>query len=446
VDLGWAINVGAVAAFVAVMLLLGRNRPFLLLSASTLLGQLWSIVSCLYLVTGQYNFELGYTTWFNLAPASLAFYNAVFFIAAWVFLAGSRTVPAATPDAGRRGKLLEAGLLTLGSLSALYLYAELARNGIPLLGGESRQAYLERVYLSNPVGVLVTGNLGTLSLLLGVIAARPANRRGVGGATVRMWSAIIAAALLVHQVLAGNKFSSLFWIGFFFILPSLVSGAPPSRKVLKRAALVLLISLGVFASYKLATRDYSGDVRVTVASRILLLQGELYWATHDRVFNDFEPNPKQVEVEVANILSPDRRPTGLWYLMDRYGDPEIVLAPLLAGFTGGYPAITLELFGPVGAVAVQILMGALFGALAWLLLRYIRRAAYLRIYLVGSVFVLANSLFVMGNFADFFKISTVVKLALVAFIGVFEHLLRAARPALAQPGPLQAAAPAPGTT
>jgi hypothetical protein len=34
----------------------------------------------------------------------------------------------------------------------------------------------------------------------------------------------------------------------------------------------------------------------------------------------------------------------------------------------------------------------------------------------------------------------------VAFIGVFEHLLRAARPALAQPGPLQAAAPAPGTT
>jgi hypothetical protein len=59
-------------------------------------------------------------------------------------------------------------------------------------------------------------------------------------------------------------------------------------------------------------------------------------------------------------------------------------------------------------------MGLIFGALGLLLMRYMRRRQYVRMYLAGTLFVLANSVFVMGTLADLFKPTTVAKLIILA--------------------------------
>src|SRR5260370_23341683 len=114
----------------------------------------------------------------------------------------------------------------------------------------------------------------------------------------------------------------------------------------------------------------------------------MWWVVHDRAFTDFEANSAQRQVELHRLATNEERgTTGLWYLMERYADPRVVNPRFqeIAGFTAGYPAIVLELFGPFGAVGIQIAFGLLCGALAVMLLRFMAAGQYVRVYLGRTV-------------------------------------------------------------
>jgi hypothetical protein len=430
-DVVLLLNLLGVVGFVVLMGVLGRDRAFRYLSLNLLLSQGWSLVSCLYLTTSQYSFELGLTTHQNLAPLTLAFYNALFFLPMWWIL---RRLKPRDHDMAlyRQGMAFDLLVLVVAGLAVVYLYQGFIGNGMPFFTSEPRQWFQARVYWTTPVGRAVSGSLGMLGLLLGVVTVKHLHPKGAAGHLLRTWAIGIVVALVVQQVLAGNKFSSLFWIAFFYGLPYLLFGDESALTRLargsrfRRAVVGVLVVGGLYGSFRLARAVYERDVRISVASRVLVLQGQMWWTVHDRVFKDFEGNRAQLDVELRRLATrEEQRSVGLWYLMERYADPKIVNSTFrqITGFTAGYPAIVLELFGPFGAVAVQVMIGFLNGLLAMLLFRFMAAGQYIRVYLAGTIYVLANSVFTMGIFEDLIKPTTVYKLVILGCLGVVTLLV-----------------------
>ena len=416
------LNGAAVLGFVVLIAFMYRSVAYRYLSLNLVVGQLWALVSCLYLTTGQYTFELNVNTYQNLSPLSLAVYNSMFFAAAWMVLRRVSIAPAAQSESRGRGRAMDALVIGVSVAAIGYLFSEFIQNGVPLFSGESRQQFLFRVLLSSSAGRVVSGNVGTIALLLGTLTVKLHRALDWRGRRLRDAAVLLVLLLLAHQVLAGNKFSSLFWICFSYLLP-IALFVRLQRQALRRVLVAGGATALLFGAIQLAGMAYASSLNVSVASRVFVLQGELWWAVHDRVFSGEPGDAGQLHAEVTKILSPSStEETGVRHLMDRYGDPQLVVVMQLAAFTGGYPAIALDVLGPWWTALLQVAMGLLFGVICWLMVGYVRRAAYVRLYLVGTLFGLANSVFVMGDMSDFFKLTTALKLLLLAGLELYTGL------------------------
>lgn len=419
-DLIALLNGAAVLGFVALIAFMYRSVAYRYLSLNLVVGQLWALVSCLYLTTGQYTFELNVNTYQNLSPLSLAVYNAIFFAAAWVLLRRVSIASASASESLVGGRAMDALVIGVSAAAIGYLFSEFIQNGVPLFSGESRQQFLFRVLLSSSAGRVVSGSVGTIALLLGTLTVKLRRAPDWRGRRLRDAAVLLVLLMLVHQVLAGNKFSSLFWICFSYLLP-IALFVRLQRRALRRVLLAGGAAALLLGAIQLAGMAYASSLNVSVASRVFVLQGELWWAVHDRVFGGEPGDPGQLHAEVAKILSPSstEEETGVRHLMDRYGDPQLVVVMQLAAFTGGYPAIALDVLGPWWTAFLQVAMGLLFGAICWLTLGYIQRAAYVRLYLVGTIFGLTNSVFVMGDMSVLFKWTTALKLILLGALELY---------------------------
>ena len=409
------LNIVGICGFLLFSAMLMRARQFRILAINLFIGQVWSMLSCFYLTTGQYNVELGYTTWQNLSPLSLAFYNGLFFAAAWLLLRRETPLVEEGANSATFGGWTDGIVLIVIGAAVTYLTVTVIVNGPPLFSGEARQRFLQRAMQTNAPTRVAAGSTGFMALVLGVMVVHSLHARHGVARVMRFAASGFALLLVAEQVLAGEKFSGIFWVAFFFALPYLLFVRTRPR-AFGRIALVAALIGGVYGMTKLARAYFTEDAQVSMATRVLALQGELYWVVHDRAFQDFKPNTAQLAREFVGGEDRPGERVGIWYLMERYGDPVVVFSSIIAGFTGGYPAMALELFGPYWTVPIQILMGLIFGGIGLLVLRYVRRRQYIRLYLAGTLFVLANSVFVMGTLSDLFKPSSVAKLALLAVI------------------------------
>ncbi|MSR05463.1 MAG: hypothetical protein EXR93_00115 [Gemmatimonadetes bacterium] len=274
------------------------------------------------------------------------------------------------------------------------LYLDMFRIGhIPLFSGIERYIYSDQY--AGVFHAFVSKYGIHLSFILGVLFASPAflsERRDTR-------FLVLLLVLFAYLLLAGHRFSAYYSHGTSFLIPCallvllprrrpIAESNAPSRRywVQTSAALMIVGGIVMFAQYRslFFTRGMDPQAAlVNIAERVLILQGGLWWSEYEHVFVNHDWNQDEaLEGVLLDPIAPERNTT-LPYLMEReIGLQVYPLLQLGVVYTGGYPEVLFELFGPVyGFAAVLVMAYALAKLLYWLMEGILRRQ-YVRVFLV----------------------------------------------------------------
>ena len=281
-----------------------------------------------------------------------------------------------------------------GSFTAL-LFTDMLRIGvIPLFAGLERFEYTE-LYgglwhrLLMDYGMLLALPLGVF-YAYGVFFRKRADNRFLG----------LLIVLFAYLFLAGHRFSAFYSHGTAFAIPyaavicwqhfgTSLTAAERLRlemtsRIAQGCAIVLvagLIGAAVYNSYYF-TRDVGRELPFeSLRHRVLVQQGELWYATWERVFVRDGFNPRQAlrGIFTEPVAGGDRNTTLPFLMVAEIGDRAYTALDVGSAYTGGYPEIIVELFGPVGAYLAIFAVGLFTAALMRLLLVAMLERRYLRI-------------------------------------------------------------------
>jgi len=307
------------------------------------------------------------------------------------------------------------------------LYVKLLQYPIPILTGLDRYSY--RVKYEHFFLKVLYKYKDFISLFAGVLFLYHM-RRGYG-----RWKTLTMAAflsILVYFVLIGNKFSTPFFSLCMFLIPLSVLGisrsvrkcwpVTPGRNIgrykgicVAVAVIVVLFGVGI---YKYYTGFRRREVEDRLAQRIAVKQSQLWWSADRRVRKRGRWNSAEAFSGVfTNPPFGKHGNTALRYLMYRDIGRSRTRYCIKHGYlyTGAYPTILLELFGPVFSYPAGFICSLVFAMLLYWLCRAIIRHHYLTVFFGAFVFQPVMFMLIGGNMYFVMKWQFAVKVCLVIF-------------------------------
>ncbi|WP_271808458.1 DUF6418 domain-containing protein [Clostridium beijerinckii] len=255
------------------------------------------------------------------------------------------------------------------------------------------------------------------SLVLGAIFSRCRNKYKKLG----LFSLGTLMYYFIYLILQGNKFTSLFYMLLFFIIPIFSSEKIYNNiHLIKKGFLIFIVftsvSLGIsYYQYKFYY-NYANPGE-TIVNRIFGLQGHVWWGTDMIVSNNNIDKDEQLKNEIKAIIhSDDENYTGMKYLMTLVAPQEISNRYIEnnVNFTGGYPAILLVIMNPIGIIGCEMLLGLVLGSIIVYIDNKIRRNQILSIFLSGNILWALYYYYSMGS--SFMLFSKTVLLCLIILI------------------------------
>jgi hypothetical protein len=439
------LSLAAGGAVFAVLAWIASYRPAIgIIFFFILFGFAWRLVSVLYIdVLGPlYSEQLERNIGPGISAVPLAVSQGIV-IAAFLFsFRGSRIAKLRADDIARRlARYLPARwfdlsdiAFALASLFVVGLWIELlARGPIPLFVGMERFDYA-RLY-AGPLhhllldwGAMLVFQLG-IFLAAPLLCGRPFDRRFAG----------LFAALMLYLFLVGHRFSSFYAFGSFFIIPvgavllvaheaafswrKVFPGRALRRLAIAAVGLMCLVGSAIAYSYTVV-RGFEGNELLTkLVQRVLVQQGEMWWATYERVFlqANWDSSFAAYKLIVAPF-DPGRNST-MQFLMER-GLPIARAHDIIAqgsAYTGGWPEVLFELGGPIGGFLLVMLSAIIFSEFVFLLARCLVEERFATcVVLTPILFALMINL-ASGMINSFIQISFLAKVAIALAVYVIEQ-------------------------
>jgi len=363
----------------------------------------WAAASCLYIEAGIYVVEQDRFSHPNGATLGLLAMLGVLLATSHVVAAWLPQAPIA-PTSPHSS--LQLALLTAAGAGALgLLYLNLSLSPVPFFDASvdrfdywrfSRLAFLHRVL----------GN--TTSIIAFVFALGYAHAAREGGRRLPYVVGVVLYA--AYLVLIGHKFSALLTAALLWAIPVLQMRDTrfrlrPGAVAATAAAGTVAVAL-VYYRYANVFNPYGEiDTMAAVLYRAFGLQGHLWWG----VWEERMGSGVGATYSVGQLLS------GMVTLMLRYGAPGLEIdADRGVTFTGGYPAITLHVFPLVGALAFQMLAGAMLALVSWYVCHLARARRYVEACIAVQLVLKVDNVLTMGSFAT---VTSPVTLCAVLILG-----------------------------
>lgn len=323
----------------------------------------------------------------------------------------------------------------------LGLWIELRIRGpIPLFAGIERFDYT-RDY-GGPLHLRLIEWGPMLAFQLGLFMILPAIR----GGRFDLRFAALLGALLIYLFTVGHRFSSFFSYTSFFIIPlgALLIGRrakgvaagnlerPMRYLIFAAVALVVLTAMALVHSYVVVRASEIGQLQFKLTQRILVQQGEMWWATYERVFVQGDWNGSFALFKLlVDPFNPASNST-MQFLMEQ-ALPLSRAHELIANgqtYTGGWPEVLFEIGGPVGGFFLVAASAILFAEFMFLLTRCILEERYATCFFLTPILYAIEVMAVSGMLNSFIQLTFMAKLAAAGLVYVMEDGWRASRLAL----------------
>ena len=451
--------VAAMVAYGGVLWWMRRRFDLVCLLLIFLIGSVWRTVSIAYMdIAGPVpSLELFREIGGGQAAVPLvASYILFLFAFFWVFRTSRIRELAAIPAGGemdlddsrvihaRVSRLIFAGYATF----LVFLVLELLRGGvIPLFAGIERYIFTNE--LAGPMHRMLVKYGMHISFVLGAFYAYG---ELLNGRPDRRFLALMVATF-GYLLLVGNRFSAFYSHSTFFLMPWTAvvirrrfsppvippAGAVRESALLTRfrrmsrgrrillqvtagAMLLTMMGYGFYRSL-VFTRNLAGEAALqNLAHRVLVLQGELWTATYERVFVEKKGDPKDAfdRVFVHPVWDPGRNTTLPYLMVLEIGDRAFPILDIGSTYSGGYPEILFELLGPgfgfVGVFIAAIILALMYRAI----LRAMIEQRYVRVLLLFWLAYLVLMFHFGGMLNTFANWKFAAKLAFAAFWLLFE--------------------------
>lgn len=306
----------------------------------------------------------------------------------------------------RLGSQASDGLLATSYLSSLILVGtslflilltvDLFRRGeIPLLTGTE-----EYVYTNQYAGLfhhLLVKYGDFLAFFLGLFCFRGMlhGRRPDGRYLIML------LGIFLYLLFTGHRFSAFYRHGTFFLMPLGVvrlclEQGPRSAGVRSEEprqsrgkvlffilAAILMIGFGLYRSLAPAgVRGREAAIRY-LTQRVLVQQGELWWASQERVFSRLEYDPASAFRRVfLDPVVPQRNSTIPFLMELEIGERTYSILDVGSQYTGGFPEVLFELAGPVLGYVGVLVLGLILGSLLLSLIDAIFQGRFIRTFIV----------------------------------------------------------------
>jgi hypothetical protein len=225
---------------------------------------------------------------------------------------------------------------------------------------------------------------------------------GLGGVN-RFLGVLIA--IFAYLFLAGHRFSAFYSYSAAFVMPyaavlgwqqfseRLTADDRRRQELIARRVLVCVVAVVIalvgVALYRSYFHTRTIDQRSPFESlrqRVFVQQGELWYATWDRVVARHSEPALAVDRLFVHPVVPDRSNSTIPYLMVKeIGEQAYTTLDVGSAYTGGFPEVFFELVPPVGAYAVVFAIALLAAHLMKLLLLALLERRYLRLALCWYV-------------------------------------------------------------
>ncbi|MCK4371831.1 MAG: hypothetical protein KAW61_01735 [candidate division Zixibacteria bacterium] len=378
-------------------------------------GQAAAIISCAYLESGHYITEQAVFASATGATSRLVIYNLVFFLASLVIITPFIRNPAHSVDLSKTisDRSVWTICLVISVLLAT-LYAGLYVYGVPLFEGIDRFEYW--LNHPNPIFRTLGGQIFLLMFLLGILFS----------CSKRRIYLFLLFGVCIYLILQGGKFSGMFLVGYFFLLPVFITKAVTGemqfslKKIGMYTAIIATVILSLlYYHYSEIYNAPESTVVDAIFNRALGLQGHVWWGTDVEVMNRSGlVDVDQLGREFSSFISfsSAEEDVGIKYLMSLIAPPHIANAFLDKGvvFTMGYPAIGLYIFGYVGLVIFQVMVAGIVVPAAVYVYRKLARRQLIRAAVAIKIFIDVYGAFTVGAFYLLFS-PKVLMYILVAF-------------------------------
>lgn len=324
----------------------------------------------------------------------------------------------------------------------LGLWIELRLRGpIPLLSGIERFDYTRQY--GGPLHLRLIDWGPMLAFQLGLFMTLPAMR----GSRFGLRFAALFGALLIYLFVVGHRFSSFFAYSSFFMIPIGAMLLQPRQKgaesrsltrillylALAAVGLGVLVAVALIHSYTVVRGAEIDLVRFKLIQRILVQQGEMWWATYQRVFvhGDWDGALAMFKLFVEPF-NPSSNST-MQYLMEQALPLDRAHALLTQGqtYTGGWPEVLFEIGGPAGGFFLVAASAILFSEFMFLLTRCIIEERYATCFFLTPILYAAAVYVVSGMVNSFVQFTFMVKLAVAVLVYVMEDRWRVSQQVLA---------------
>jgi hypothetical protein len=375
-----------------------RRRHLLYILAFPIFCYSWRMVCAVYVdVSGPlYSVQLGsdigggYSA-VALTGAALALLLPMLFVFRRSKLAEMRTralldeTPTLDAHAARIAKLF----FMLAAAYVALLYIELVNSGVvPMASGLERWEYTEDYGGPFHRVLMKYGNL--FAFWLGLFHAQPKGNRGR--------FLILLLAVFFYLLLTGHRFSLFLSQLTFFLIPRGVQlirtagvaakardGDPRPKKDWWTIPLIVIVLVAmsgaaIYRSYTLVRTTDPGRGWKMFEDRVLVQQGELWVSSYERVFEANDYNPDWAVTRLfLDPIDPTRNTT-IPFLMELDMGSQAVTAVEYGTYSGGFPEVFFELFGPVlGYLVLFVVSGFIAVLLRWLA-NFILRHRYLGVF------------------------------------------------------------------
>jgi hypothetical protein len=316
----------------------------------------------------------------------------------------------------------------------------LVRGPIPLLAGIERFDYARQYGGPLHRRLLEWGPM--LAFQLGLFMVLPATR----GGRFDLRFASLFGILLIYLFVVGHRFSSFFSYTSFFVIPlgglllqtrekgerSRTLARPMRYLIVAAVGIVALTAIALVHSYVVVRSSEIDLLQFKLTQRIFVQQGEMWWATYERVFVHGDWNGALALFKLlVDPFNPASNST-MQFLMERALPVDRAHDLIVRGqtYTGGWPEVLFEIGGPVGGFFLVAASAILFAEFMFLLTRCVLEERYVTCFFLTPILYAVEVLAVSGMVNSFIQLTFMVKLAVAVLVYVMEDRWRASRLAL----------------
>jgi len=413
----WIAWLSAIIYFIFVILTYQKTPIFFWLFFLFYFGQGTAIISCAYLESGNYITEQATYAYATGATLRLVIYDMIFFLSGLAIFTFIKINISINTECIQTALVKNKRYLFLVMLLLLTtLYIGLYAYGAPLFMGMDRFSY----WSDHPLPILRTigGQVYFMVFLLGIMYSAKKDKKII----------ILFLGVCVYLIFNSEKFSGLYSILYYFLLPIIINGLVQGKRQfsLKRigiytvaiSSLFLMIIYYHYSNINISASDSAADILV---NRALGLQGHVWWGTDVEVMQREEIiNFDQLSKELSSFMSynSENEDVGMRYLISLVAPPSIAKIYLENGinFTMGYPAIGLYIFNYIGLIFLQIFVAGVVVLAVVYLFNKLTRFQLIRAAVAVKIFIEIYASFTIGNFYQLFSLKVFMYIIIAVVI------------------------------